>query len=345
MARPNGVYPAARKKPGMAERDFYKILGVPRTASESDIRKAYKALARKYHPDKNPGDKAAEEKFKAVAHARDILLNKKKRQLYDEFGEIGLKEGFNPDSFRQYRTTGPAGSGGFGGARDLSDLEELLGGLRGAGFGRSSGGFSGFTDFMGGETVQELFRRGARGAASPSSAPKPETVSDLTLGFLEALRGGEREIQLTFPGESDRRTLKVRFPAGVKDGGQIRLRGQGIDGGDIVLKIHVDEHPFLRREGDDLHLVLPVTIGEAYRGAKIPVPTLEGDVSLALPRGAKSGAKLRLRGKGVPKSDGAGDLIVTVQIRLPEAQNAEVEEAIEKLDAQYDGSVRAGIKI
>src|SRR5690348_17438693 len=100
----------------MAERDFYKILGVPRTATESDIRKAYKALARKYHPDKNPGDKAAEEKFKAVAHARDILLNKKKRQLYDEFGEIGLKEGFNPDALRQYRTGAPGGSGGpFGG--------------------------------------------------------------------------------------------------------------------------------------------------------------------------------------------------------------------------------------
>src|ERR1700753_1860967 len=163
MERRGEFTPPRGRTFGMAERDFYKILGVPKTASESDIRKAYKALARKYHPDKNPGDKAAEEKFKAVAHARDVLLNKKKRQLYDEFGEIGLKEGFNPDAFRQYRGggagAGPGGFGGFGGSRDLNDLEELLGGLRGAGFGRSSGGFSGFTDFMGGETVQELFRR------------------------------------------------------------------------------------------------------------------------------------------------------------------------------------------
>jgi curved DNA-binding protein len=326
----------------MAERDFYKVLGVPRTATEAEIRKAYKTLARKHHPDKNPGNPKAEETFKDVSHAREVLLNKKKRALYDEFGEIGLKEGFNPDAFRQYggRTAGATGGGGFGG-RDIGDLEDLLGGLRGAGFG-GRGGFGGFQDFMGGETVQDLFRGGrARGAP----APKPEVVSDVTLGFIDALRGGERDILLGFPGESEPRALKVRLPAGVKDGGQIRLRGQGIEGGDVVLKIHVEEHPFLRREGDDLALQLPVTVGEAYRGGKIAVPTLDGEVSLTLPRGSKNGAKLRLRGKGVARGDAVGDLIVTVQIRLPEGQSEELDRIVAELDAQYKESPRAALKL
>ena len=330
----------------MAERDFYKILGVPRTASEAEIRKAYKTLARKYHPDKNQGDKAAEEKFKDISHARDILLNKKKRDLYDEFGELGLKEGFNADAFRQYRSGGASGGfGGFGGGgpRDLSDLEELLGGLRGAGFGRS--GFGGFHDFVGGETVQELFRQRGRGGGAKNAGPKSELVSELTLGFIEALRGGEREVLLAVPGEHDPRSLRVRIPAGVKDGGQIRLRGQGLNGGDVVLKIHIESHPVLRREGDDLHMVVPVTVGEAYRGAKINVPTLEGEVSLTIPKGARSGAKLRLRGKGVQKSDGSGDLIVTLQIRLPEVESEAAERAIQELDALYGDGPRSGLRI
>jgi curved DNA-binding protein len=334
----------------MAERDFYKILGVPRTASEAEIRKAYKALARKYHPDKNQGDKSAEEKFKDISHARDILLNKKKRELYDEFGELGLKEGFNADAFRQYRSGGGGfGGGGFGGGnpRDLSDLEELLGGLRGAGFGGRGGGFGGFHDFVGGETVQELFRqRGGRGGrAGAPGAPKSELVSELTLGFIEALRGGEREVLLAVPGEHDPRSMRVRFPAGVKDGGQIRLRGQGLNGGDVVLKIHVEAHPVLRREADDLHMVVPVTVGEAYRGAKINVPTLEGEVSLTIPKGARSGAKLRLRGKGVPKADGSGDLIVTLQIRLPEVESEALDKAVEQVDALYGDGPRSGLRI
>jgi DnaJ-class molecular chaperone len=331
----------------MAERDFYKILGVPRTASEAEIRKAYKALARKYHPDKNQGDKAAEDKFKDVSHAREILLNKRKRDLYDEFGELGLKEGFNADAFRQYRSGGATGGfGGFGGSgpRDLSDLEELLGGLRGAGFGR--GGFGGFQDFVGGETVQELFRqRGRGGSGSKNPGPKSELVSEVTLGFIEALRGGEREVLLAVPGEQEPRSLRVRFPAGVKNGGQIRLRGQGLNGGDVVLKIHVETHPVLRREGDDLHMIVPVTVGEAYRGAKINVPTLEGEVSLTIPKGARSGAKLRLRGKGVPKSEGSGDLIVTLQIRLPEVANEAADRAVEALDALYGDGPRSGLRI
>jgi curved DNA-binding protein len=325
----------------MADRDFYKVLGVPRTATESEIRKAYRNLARKYHPDKNPGNVQAEEKFKDVSHASDILLNKKKRELYDEFGEIGLKEGFNPDAYRQYRG-GMSGMGG-GGSREVTDFEDLLNGLRGAGGPRGGvggPGFGGFQDFMGGEAVQELFRRGNRGRSRAA-----DVISEITLGFVEAMRGGEREIQLVIPGEAEARRMKVRIPPGVKDGGQIRLRGQGIEGGDAVLKIRVDEHPVFRRDGDDLLMNLPVTVGEAYFGAKVTVPTLDGGVSLTVPKGAKSGNKLRLRGKGVPKSDGAGDLIVMVMIRLPEKQGEEVEKVVRELDKQYEGDVRAELKV
>jgi len=323
----------------MAERDFYKILGVSRSASEADIRKAYRALARKYHPDKNPGSKAAEEKFKDISQARDVLLNKKKRQLYDEFGELGLKEGFDPDAFRQYRSGGTAGPGGFS-ARDLSDLEELFGGMRG-GFGRSGGGGS-FRDFVGGNTVEDLFQ-GARGGRGGSTA-RPEVTAELNLGFLDAIRGSEQEIAIAIPGERELRNLKVRVPAGVKDGGKIRLRGQGMHGGDVVLKINVDDHPLLRREGDDLYLTVPVTVGEAFHGGKVPVPTLDGEVALTLPRGTKSGAKLRLRGKGVQRSsDTSGDMIVTVQIRLPETPVA--ERAVDELEKLYAENPRSGLKL
>src|SRR5262245_42084632 len=184
----------------MAERDFYKILGVPRTATESEIRKAYRNLARKYHPDKNPGNAQAEEKFKAVSHASDVLLNKKKRELYDEFGEIGLKEGFNPEAYRQYRHAGPVGDA------HVTDFEDLLNNLRGA---SGRGGAGGFGDFMGGQTVEELFRRGAQRQRRPVAA---DVVSEIGLGFVDALRGGEREIQLAIPGEANTRKLKVRIP-------------------------------------------------------------------------------------------------------------------------------------
>jgi curved DNA-binding protein len=193
---------------------------------------------------------------------------------------------------------------------------------------------------MGGEAVQELFRRGGKGRSRAA-----DVVSEISLGFVEAMRGGEREIQLAVPGEAEPRRMKVRIPPGVKDGGQIRLRGQGIEGGDAVLKIRVEEHPVFRRDGDDLLMNLPVTVGEAYFGAKVVVRTLGGEVSLTVPKGAKSGSKLRLRGKGVPKSDGAGDLIVTIMVRLPEKQSEEVEKSVRELEKQYEGDLRADLKV
>ena len=330
----------------MAERDLYKCLGVSRTASEAEIRKAYKALARKYHPDKNPGDKQAEEKFKDASYAREVLLNKKKRELYDEFGEMGLREGFDADTFRHYGRAAGGGRGRGRAGRGPS-IEDIFAGMRGGGFGGAGvpggfGGFGGFYDPAGGGSVEEMFARGAGPAAR--QAP-PELTSEMALGFVDARRGGERELQITVPGDPGPKTLRVRIPPGVKDGGQIRLRGQGISGGDVVIRIHVSDHPFFSRDGDDLLLTLPVTAAEAYRGAKVTVPTPEGDVTLSVPARSKSGAKLRLRGKGVKTSSGAGDLLVVLQIRLPEGDDAAIGEAVDALEKQYAGSPRAGIKL
>lgn len=321
----------------MTDRDFYKVLGVARTASETEVRKAYRSLARKYHPDRNAGNKQAEERFKEIGQAGDVLLHKKKRDLYDEFGEIGLKEGFSPDTFRQYR--GRSGGRGAQGSGSIPDFEDLFGGAAGGGGGWPGG----FTEFRGG-SVEDILRGARRRQQHEQARPKPELVSELTLGFVEALRGGERMLQLVVPGEGPRE-LRVRIPPGVKDGGQIRLRGQGMEGGDLVVKMHVEEHPCFRREGDDLLLNLPVTVGEAYGGAKIAVPTPEGEVTLTVPKGAASGAKLRLRGKGVKAGASVGDLIVTLLVRLPDATDDETAKLVAELDKKYGESPRAGIKL
>ncbi len=317
----------------MAERDLYEILGVARGASEKEIRKAYRELARKYHPDRNPGDKAAEERFKEAGYANEILGKTEKRKLYDEFGEVGLREGFNPEAYRRYQQGARDGErvGGFSGFVSLEDLLSQMG-VRG-GRGRV-GSVEDLFGEQGGETV---FGRNARGRGR---ARPRDVVSEVALEFADAVRGSEREIGLQMPGEAAR-TIKVRIPPGVRDGGKIRLRGQGHEGGDLVLHVHVKEHPFFTREGDDLRLELPVTVGEAYHGAKVQVPTPEGAVSVKVPKGVRGGTKLRLRGKGVRHGSSVGDLIVQVQIVLPEA--AGLDDAVKSVEAAYDGPVRKDI--
>ena len=321
----------------MAGRDLYAILGVARDASEQEIRKAYRALARKHHPDRNPGDKAAEEKFKDASYASEVLLNKEKRKLYDEFGEQGLREGFNAEAYRQYQQRGGAGGGfsGFGG------LEDLFSRVQGAQGGGSGGWGAAFQDFLGDDAVETILGRNRRGRRGR------DVVSELTIEFLEAVRGAERELNLQPPGQPSR-TIKVRIPAGVRDGGRIRLRGQGEQGGDLVLHVHVAEHPFFRREHDDLLLNLPVTVGEAFRGAKVQVPTPDGPVTMQLPKGVRSGAKLRLRGRGVKRgNEAAGDLYALIQIVLPAgaADAPELESAVEAIEQRYAESPRKDLGV
>jgi curved DNA-binding protein len=319
----------------MTRRDLYEILGVQRGATEQEIRKAYRELARKYHPDRNPGDKQAEERFKEASYASEVLQNKEKRALYDEFGENGLREGFNADAFRQYqraRTQGGGGAGfsGFGGLEDLLNQAAARGG---GGSGGSGSWGRGFQDLFGGD-VGDLF-----GGARTRSRPR-DVVSDVTIDFMDAVRGTETELSLQAPG-TEPRIVKVRIPAGVRNEGRIRLRGQGLDGGDLVLRVHVKEHPYFRRDGDDVLLELPITVGEAFHGAKVSVPTPSGAVMLRIPKGAQSGRKLRLRGKGVKRGDHQGDMIVELEIVLPPSQQAEqAEPHVDALEALYPDPVR-----
>jgi DnaJ-class molecular chaperone len=293
------------------------VLGVARDADADTIKKAYRKLARRHHPDVNPGDQAAEDKFKAISEAYDVLSDPVKRRNYDEFGEISLQGGFDADQARRAREAfgarfGGAGggpeSGGFGGGEpfEFGDLDDLLGRF----------GFGG---------------RGASGRAAGLRGSDLEAV--LELDFLEAATGGEKRLSLQLAGEDGRlhtQTLAVRIPPGVGDGGRIRLRGRGAPGrgggpaGDLWATVRVRPHPVFRREGRDVIVDVPVTIVEAIRGAKIEVPTLEGRATLTVPPGTDSGQKLRLRGKGIPDPSGGapGDLYVVIQIRVPKKLDA-----------------------
>jgi DnaJ-class molecular chaperone len=325
-----------------SNRDLYEILGVSRSATDKEIRAAYRELARKYHPDRNPDDPQAEERFKEASYASQILLDAEKRKLYDEFGEIGLREGFNPDAYRAYA----GGAGGPGGAGFSGSLEDLLQqmGVRGGGGG--GGGFAqGIGDLFGGagggDVMDSIFgRTPGRGRARARSQ---DVISDITIDFADAVRGLETELRVGLP-DGEPRTLKVRIPAGVSDGGKIRLRGQAPGGGDIVLRVHVKPHPHFDRDGDDLLLELPITVGEAYHGAKVEVPTPHGNVSLTIPQAIESGSKLRLRGKGVKRGERAGDLIVKVRVVLPKARDEKLDGAVDTLEQAYAEPVRRGVR-
>ncbi len=309
------------------KRDLYAVLGVARDASADAIRKAYRKLARRHHPDVNPGDKAAEERFKEISEAYDVLSDSEKRRNYDEFGEIALQGGFDAERARRAREAfgarfggepGP-GEGGFAGGEpfEFGDLDDLLGRF----------GFGG---------------RAGRGGAGRAGLRGSDVEAQLELDFLEAARGGEKRLTLQLLGEDGRprsQTLTVRIPAGVADGGRIRLRGKGGPGlgggppGDLWATVRVRPHPVFRREGRDLIVEVPVTMAEAIRGAKIEVPTLDGRATVSVPPGTDSGKKLRLRGKGIPDPAGRapGDLYAVIQVRVPKQLDADGLAALETL--------------
>lgn len=301
--------------------DFYNELGVSRSASADEIKRAYRKLASKYHPDRNPDNAAAETKFKTVNRAHEVLSNPEKRKLYDEFGEMGLREGFNPNMSRGYG--GQANP--FGGRGGLEDL-----------FGGRTGGI--------GDLFGDVFRT-ARG-----SSKGPDAAADVTVDFISAIRGAN--VTITVPGSSE--PVTVRVPPGAGDGDKVRVAGHGGQGrgggpaGDLVLTIRVATHPHFTRDGLDLTLDLPISVGEAFSGAKVRVPTPEGDVTLTIPAGTRSGQKLRLKGKGVKRQGRQGDLYVRFQIVLPKAGtdvDDKVRKAIETLEAASDMSARDAIHL
>ncbi len=319
----------------MPHRDLYEILGLTRSATTEEIKKTYRRLAKKYHPDVNPGDEAAEEKFKEVTAAFEVLSDEKRRKLYDEFGADALRTGFDEKKAEEYRRWKRHGAPSGGMPFDFGDFATVNVGDYGAfDFG------SIFGDLFGGGRPRGHARRG------PFPAPGPTAKAAVEISLRDAVLGAERDLRV------DGRTLRVKIPAGVGDGAQIRLAGQGGAGahggpaGDLYLEVRIREHAHVRREGKDLYLDLPVTVPEAVSGAEVRLPTFEGPVSLRVPKGARSGVKLRLRGKGLPDVKGAarGDLYAVIQIVLPPESEA-LRKAVRPLEPLYEDDPRAGISL
>lgn len=373
----------------MAERDYYRILGVERGASKDDVRKAYRKLARKYHPDINPGNKEAENKFKDLSVAYDVLSDEKKRKLYDEFGETGLAAGFDAEKARSYEQWRQQ-SAGAGGAQtfDTDDLGDLFSGLGG------------------------MFRRGPSASSGPQRGGDIE--SSMEIDFLDAVRGFQTAITLERPVSCDTchgsgtkagttpincpqcggsgsiavaqgplqfrqtcprcsgtgklpgdpcavcrgsgrvtraETIRVNIPPGADPSKHIRLRGKGEAGirggpaGDLFITPRVRPHPILTRAGRDLTMDLPITVGEAVRGANVDVPTPTGTIKVKVPAGTQSGQQLRIKGKGVAAhgQTPAGDLYLRLMVRLPTDDLA--NEVIDKFDQAYHEDVRKNVRL
>jgi DnaJ-class molecular chaperone len=311
-------------------RDPYQVLGVAKTASEAEIKKAFRNLAKKHHPDTHPGDETAKKRFQEISAAYDIVGDKDKRAKFDG-GEIdanGNPRGFDP------RAGGFRGNP-FGGGQENADREfHFSWNDQGGG---NEQGFSAediFAEFMGG--------RGRGGRANRPARGEDFAVA-ITASFAESVVGGTRRIVLT-NGEQ----IDVKIPLGLKDGQQIRVKGRGGAGrnggpsGDVLIQVTVASHPYLTRDGNDLRMDLPVTLKEAVLGAKVPVPTLGGTVNLSSPASSNSGAVLRLKGKGVPAHGGeaVGDLYVRLVVALPDRPDAELKSFAEHWQSDFDPRAR-----
>jgi molecular chaperone DnaJ len=374
-------------------KDFYEILGVKKDATQDEIKKAYRKLARKWHPDVNPGNKEAEQQFKEISQAYDALGDEKKRKLYDEFGEEGLHAGFDAEKARQYKQWGAYQQAGAEGGQPFGryhSYEDVFGDLFG-----SAGRASGF---------------GTRAAAAGR-----DIEHEMTIDLISALKGFETELSMqkaavcstchgtgmdpksklsTCPrcGGSGRinvaqgpmqftracpqcrghgqvgkpcpvcggsgqvvRTerIKVTIPQGVREGSKVRVAGKGepgVDGGpsgDLYLIVHIQPHPLLTREEDNLYMEVPVTVREAVAGATITIPTIDGEVNVKVPPKSQSGQTLKLRGKGAvnPKTKKRGDLMVKLIVKVPKTDDQEVLEAVKKMDRYYREDVRASIRL
>jgi molecular chaperone DnaJ len=360
------------------EKDYYAALGVAKDASAAEIKKAYRKLARELHPDKNTGDAKAEDRFKEVSEAYDVLSDDAKRKEYDEARALFGSGGFRPNGNFSYSGNGATFNLGdlFGGAG--GGLGDVLGGMFGGGAGRrhpqprrgadvETEVSLDFVDAVQGVTVPLRLATPGPCRACNGSGAKPGTSvrSCPTCGGSGAssrdaggfafsspcrdCRGTGRLIESPCPecrgtGESTtERTLTVRIPAGVADGQRIRLAGKGAPGdrggppGDLFVLVHVAPHPLFGRRGDALTLTLPITYPEAALGAEITVPTLDAPVTLRIPAGTSSGRTFRVRGRGVPRKSGAGDLLVTVEVVTPQKLSAKSRKALETLAAEVDG--------
>jgi DnaJ-class molecular chaperone len=305
-------------------RDFYEVLGVTRSATADEIKRAYRTLAKKYHPDRNPNDPDAERRFKEVQTAYETLSDTEKRQRYDQFGAAGVGQwDTDPRGQRVYRW----GTESSINAEDLEDLFSAFGDRTG-----SRGGAGIFEQLFGGG------RR--RTAAVPARGRDAE--HHVAIPFEDAVRGTTVSLRIESENNGRGETLEVKIPPGVENGQRIRLKGRGQpgrgrgDAGDLFLVVSVLPHPDFRREGADIFVEVPVTPADAALGAKIEVPSLDGRTTVTLPPGTSSGSRLRLRGRGIPARGAApaGDQYVIVKIAVPRTLSPAQRELYEKLRAQ-----------
>lgn len=310
------------------EKDFYSTLGVPKDASEADIRKAYRKLARRYHPDQNPGDSEAEKKFKDITEAHSVLGDPEQRQQYDAIRAMGGA-----------RFTAGSPAGGAGG----DGFEDLFGGLF-AGTGRHSRRFS--PEDLPPEFADLLGSFGAARSRAPRRRGADRQAST-SISFADSIRGTTVRLR-----EQNGEVVDARIPAGIRDGQKVRVRGKGASGsagpGDLIVTVHVRPHEFFTREGDNIRIHVPVTFDEAALGAQIEVPTLGGGtVTMKVPPGTDSGRTLRIKGQGVKTAKGMGDLLVTVDVVVPKRLSKEAEEALRAFAAanrkDSESDPRAGL--
>ena len=310
------------------DKDFYKILGVAKDASDADIKKAYRKLARQHHPDTNAGNAASEKKFKDISEAYSVLSDPDERQQYDAIRAMGSGARFAP---------GGAGGGNGG-------FEDMFGGLFTGNTGRHAGGFNPagggippeFADLFGGFGGAPGFQRTPQKGA--------DRTASTSISFAGSIRGTTIGLR-----EPSGEVIDVRVPAGIKDGQKVRVRGKGQPGaagnGDLVVSVSVQPHAFYTRDGDNLRIHVPVTFPEAALGADIEVPTIDGEkVKVRVPAGTPSGRTLRVKGKGVKTSKGTGDLLVTIDVAVPKNLNKDAEAAVKAFaEATSSADVREGL--
>lgn len=305
-------------------RNLYDVLGVGKTASEAEIKSAYRKLARKYHPDLNKDDKNAADKFKEISNAYDIIGNAEKRKKYDnnEIDEDGKPTGFGAGF-------GGAGSG-FNGYQSYGG--NPFSGSKSGGFnGGAQGGFD-FSSIFGDDIFSQF--GGAQGGFRQRTAPQrgSDVSYNMRVDFLDAAKGVEKQISL------NGKNINVKIPAGMQSGQTMRLKGLGNIGlnggenGDVLITVNVNEHPYFKADGLNILLDLPISVKEAISGAKITVPTINGKVAVTVPAFSSSGEKLRLKGLGIKSKTGQGDEIINLQIVLPKVKSANLAEAADKME-------------
>jgi curved DNA-binding protein len=332
----------------MAKRDYYEVLGVSKGASADEIKRAHRKYARQYHPDMNKNNTSATEKFKEVQEAYDVLSDAEKRRLYDQFGHAGVEGGAaagageGHDPFEAFRRGAGRGNGRRqqwrpspnvtvedfeGGEGNFADIFEQFFGQRG-GTGGAPAGFGG--------------RAGARARPEPQRGADVEHV--VTLSFQQAARGTTLPLQINRDGRLE--TIEVKIPPGVKDGSRIRIRGRGqqapgAEAGDLYIVTRVEPHPYFRRDGLDILLDLPLSVYEALLGTKVEVPTLDGPVTLTIPPGTSSHAKLRIKGRGIERGEEKGDQFVITKIVVPKNLDDEGREMVKRLQEKFPVDARA----